>query len=153
MQLVCGCGCGYVIVCCFNCCTFLLLFRFFFFFFFLPSTSLWGFYSEQHASVHYNTFHSLAQTTLHKRATFKYACLMSILYKLLLLAHLNYYVYGCGLHTRKYKDCIDGNSHLLAHARVCSNYTVWRTAVTRRETAHKRAVNSSSTARRMNPRG
>ena len=35
------------------------------FLFFFANTSLWDFYSEQHASVHYNTFHSLAQTALH----------------------------------------------------------------------------------------
>ena len=31
---------------------------------------------------------------------------MSLLYKYALLAHLNYYAYGCDLHIcRKYKDC------------------------------------------------
>ena len=45
--------------------------RVFFGVFFLQSTSLWGFYSEQHASVHFNTFHSLAQPALHNIVSLK----------------------------------------------------------------------------------
>ena len=43
---------------------------FFFSVSFLPSTSLWCFYSEQRASVHQNTYHSLAQTLLHNSCVY-----------------------------------------------------------------------------------
>ena len=45
--------------------------------FFFPNTSLQGFYSEQHASAHYNTcrsFRSLAQTVLHNRYSWTWFC-------------------------------------------------------------------------------
>ena len=43
----------------------------------VPSTLLWDFYSEQHASVHYNLFiHSLG--LLYITVTFKHGCVKSL---------------------------------------------------------------------------